>query len=200
MSGCLPPPVTPPTDVLDIAVSEILGRGNPYAYSTIATIERYLHQFHLAGRVEVFEIVTEAYLRGKRLQRQGTAIRNPHAWLKRTAYNIVREEQRRFSRHPAMQVEGLDHHCLSRQPGDTQWEQIHLDMQLEALWQAFDILTQEDPDAAQLLTWRALNNLSWKQIWAHLAEQGGEVPNEATLRQRAARAKKHLRQIFHATC
>jgi DNA-directed RNA polymerase specialized sigma24 family protein len=81
-------------DVLDLAIEEVLGNRNPYAYSVLSAIKRSLRQFRLSSRIEAYEILHEAYLRGKSLIRSGQTIRNPHAWLKATAFNIVREKYR----------------------------------------------------------------------------------------------------------
>jgi hypothetical protein len=40
--------------------------------------------------------------------------------------------------------------------------------------------------------------LSWKEIQQQLVKEDGEALNESTLRQKASRAKKTLRKIYHS--
>ncbi|MEL6250010.1 MAG: hypothetical protein AAFY78_19040 [Cyanobacteria bacterium J06648_16] len=191
------PPNLPPPDTLDIALAEILGTGNSYAYSAIATVRRHLHTFHLTHFFEPNEILFEAYLRGKAVQRRGELIRNPHAWLKSTAFNIVREKSRKVRQRVVVSYDeneyrvGTETGCML--------DRLDLDHQIKLLYKALREFEKENADTAQLLIWRTIDRLSWEEIQAKLrATTDGEIPNGATLRQRVARGKKRVRHILHS--
>ncbi|MEM7065025.1 MAG: hypothetical protein AAF572_17935 [Cyanobacteria bacterium P01_B01_bin.77] len=190
-------PDLPLLDVLDLALSEILGTGNSYAYSTLATVRRHLYQFRLIHQYEPYEILFEAYLRGKARQRNGETIYNPHAWLKRTAFNIVREKSRQAQRQSAQSYEDIEYR-ISAEP-DYVLENIDLGHEIELLYKALRALSREDDHTAQLLVWRTIDRLSWEQITTRLTELGEtNIPTQATLRKRVSRAKKRMRHIMHS--
>ncbi|MEO0455574.1 MAG: sigma-70 family RNA polymerase sigma factor [Cyanobacteria bacterium P01_A01_bin.114] len=185
----------PPQDPLDVALSEILGQGNSYAYSAIATIRRHLYSFHLTHLYEPDEILFDAYLRGKEAQRKGEIIRNPHAWLKSTAFNIIRENSRKVRRHSCVVFEENDGKVSA--PTVDMLDTLALDHQVTLLYKALREFAKEDCHTAQLLCWRTIEQLSWDEISARLIALGEELPNNATLRQRVSRAKKRIRHILH---
>ncbi|NEQ33178.1 MAG: sigma-70 family RNA polymerase sigma factor [Leptolyngbya sp. SIO4C5] len=190
--------IFPPSyDSLDIAVAEILEPGNPYAYSTLTTIERYLRQFHLNRFTEPAEILALAYLRGRKALRQGKQISNPHAWLKGTALNIIREHHRQAQRVLTMDADCLD--LVAQTLEEDVFESSDLSIQLRALWQALETLAQSDPAAAELLRLRFIEQLSWEEIRSYFWIQANDLPSNVALRQRVCRAKKRLRQLYH-TC
>lgn len=187
----------PLLDVLDLALSEILGKSNSYAYSTLATVRRHLYQFRLMHLFEPYEILFEAYLRAKTRQRQGETIYNPHAWLKRTAFNIVREKSRQAQRQSSRTYEDIEYR-ISAEPEDV-IEKIELGNEIELLYKALRALSREDDHTAQLLVWRTIERLSWEQITTRLIELGEtEIPTQATLRKRVSRAKKRMRHIMQS--
>ncbi|NEP16184.1 MAG: sigma-70 family RNA polymerase sigma factor [Leptolyngbya sp. SIO4C1] len=188
-------PNLPSLDVLDIALLEVLEKGNSYAYSTIATVRRHLYSFRLHQLIEPHEILFEAYLRGKETQRRGEEIRNAHAWLKRTAFNIVREKSRKARQQNHLQFEDLEY-CLGA-PGSDLLDQLNLAYEIQLLYEALQEFAQEDSYTEQLLRWRLIEQLSWPEICDRLAASGEEVPSSAALRQRVSRAKKRIRNILH---
>ncbi|MFE4107464.1 RNA polymerase sigma factor [Almyronema epifaneia] len=183
---------------LDIAVKEILEPENPYAYSTLTAIERYLRQFHLEKFTEPAEILALAYLRGREALRNGKQINNPHAWLKGTAVNIIREQQRSSQRFRVMDADCLDL-IASAAAERAAFELSDLSGQLSALWRALATLAEDDPAAAELLHLRFIEQLSWAAIRSYLDAQNGDRPSDTALRQRICRAKKRLRRLYH-TC
>lgn len=190
-------PDLPLLDVLDLALSEILGNGNSYAYSTLATVRRHLYQFRLIHQYEPYEILFEAYLRGKSRQRTGDVIHNPHAWLKRTAFNIVREKSRQAQRQSTQSYEDVEYR-ISAEP-EYVLEAIDLRHEIDLMYKALRSLSREDDHTAQLLVWRTIERLSWEQITDRLAALGEtDIPNQATLRKRVSRAKKRMRHIMHS--
>ena len=187
----------PEPDTLDIALAEILGAGNSYAYSAIATIRRHLHSFHLTHLFEPNEILFEAYLRGKAVQRRGELIRNPHAWLKRTAFNIIREHSRKARQRIVVPYEDGEYRATNDKLSEL--EKIDLSHEIQLLYKALKEFEKENPDTAQLLIWRTIDRMSWDEIEEKLrATTEGSLPNQATLRQRVARGKKRVRHILHS--
>jgi hypothetical protein len=66
-----PPADAPAQDGLDQALSDILGKDNPRAVPILNAIQRTLHQYHLEEQYEAYEILHEAYLRGKKKLQTG---------------------------------------------------------------------------------------------------------------------------------
>lgn len=190
-------PATEPIDpdALDIALSEILGTGNSYAYSTISTVRRHLYSFHLTHLFEPNEILFEAYIRGKEVQRRGEAIYNPHAWLKSTAFNIVREKSRKARRHQTQCLEDIEYRVSA--DSDNALDKIDLSHEIALLYKALREFAREDQYTAELLEWRTIEELSWDEITQRIIAEGKELPTYATLRKRVSRAKKRMRHILH---
>ena len=181
---------------LDRAMMEILTAGNSYAYSVLTAIERSLQQFHLSGSHQPCEILHSAYLRGQNLLRQGGTIDRPHAWLKATAYNIVREISRRCRRVQTTDCQVLEQSIPSHYQIDAA-EFADIERDLEALRVALLQLVKKDPEGFHLLFLRYVEGLSWSEIRQQIYGDCENAPTEAALRQRLCRCKKHLRQLFH---
>ena len=188
-------PQLSPQDPLDLALSEILGQGNAYAYSVIATVRRHLYNFHIEHLFEPHEILFEAYLRGKEVQRKGETIRNPHAWLKSTTFNIIREKSRKARQQAYIVFEEIEHR-VSSATGDM-LDGLDLNHQIQLLYKALGEFSKEDHYTARLLKWRTIEQLSWNEISARLVAMGETLPSNVVLRQRVSRAKKRIRHILH---
>ncbi|NER93612.1 MAG: sigma-70 family RNA polymerase sigma factor [Symploca sp. SIO1B1] len=186
-----------PEDTLDVAVIEVLGKDNPHAYSTISFIHRCLRQFHLATQFEPHEILNDAYLRGKEFTQSGRIIRNPHSWLKSTSLNIIRELSRKQKREPSIDPELVDLIPSLRPIAENVVSPEIIDNQWQALMNSLKILGETEPEGARLLRLRA-KGLSWKEVYEQLVKEDGFAKSESTLRQKACRAKKALRKIYHA--
>jgi DNA-directed RNA polymerase specialized sigma24 family protein len=184
-------------EAFKVAALEVLGRDNPRACTTIWFIQRNLIQFHLAAQFECHDIFNEAYVRGIKLIRSGGIIRNPHAWLKSTCFNIIREISRKQKKEPVLDPELVELISTLRSTEDS----VISDEEIEKNWQAqlssFKALGSTDPKAARLLCLQA-QGLSWKEIRSRLVREDGAAPCEQTLRQQASRAKKTLRKIYHS--
>ncbi|NJL46907.1 MAG: sigma-70 family RNA polymerase sigma factor [Leptolyngbyaceae cyanobacterium SM2_5_2] len=180
-------------DVFDQALTEILSHENPQAYSILSAIQRMLRQYRLASQIEPFEILHEAYLRGKQKLQTGETITNAHAWLRSTAFYIISERKRK-DRDGATEPHILEAIVLDERINLMQ-QQI-LAEELKLLYQALAKLQQEDPTSARLLTLKTFRDWSWGDIRDWLISQGEPAVSETTLRQRASRAKRRLREIF----
>lgn len=186
-----------PEDDLNAAVIEVLGKDNPYAYSTISFIQRSLMQFHLATQYEPHEIFNDAYLRGIQFIRSGGIIRSPHSWLKSTSLNIIREISRRQKREPLIDPELVELIPSLKSIEDSIVWQDDFDRKWRALMNSLEVLSRTDPEGARLLRLQS-KGLSWKEIHEYLVKENGEAKSSSTLRQRGCRAKKNLRKIYHS--
>lgn len=183
-----------PEDAFDAAVTEVLRKDNPHAYSTITFIQRCLMQYNLATRLEACDILNEAYIRGKEFISSGKTIRNPHSWLKSTSLNIIREMSRKQKKEQPISTELADSSPVT----DSLITPEDINHRWEELLSTFQRFSHIDPDGARLLNLKA-QGLSWKEIHERITQEDGEVKSESALRQQACRAKKHLRKIYHST-
>lgn len=179
---------------LDEVMQQILSEDNPYAYSMIATVRRYIQHFGLSSQVEPADILVEAYLRGLKITEQGTLILSCRAWIKGTARYIALE---RF-RHQRRERPTNPQASVLETPSESKEDcQDSCDRNFAILWQAFEQLRRTSPDIAELMDWRVLQGLSWSQIRQRLVARDGKSHSEEALRQRASRAKRKLRRLFH---
>jgi predicted RNA polymerase sigma factor len=187
-----PPADAPALDVFDQALSDLLSPETSTPYPLLHVIQRTLRQYHLADQYEAYEILHEAYLRGKKKLRAGEAIRNPYAWLKATSVHVIYERKRK---HRTSTTEPQVLEASLADPRLNLMQQQLLNEELDQLYAAMDCLHREDPEGACLLYLRLVRGLSWSQICQWRAAAGHPVTSEATLRQRASRAKRRLRDI-----
>lgn len=182
---------TCPYHRLNAAIVEIFNEDSPHAYSSIAAVDRHLRQFHLSSQVEAYEIYHEAYLRGRKFIEGGGNIYNPIAWLKGTAFKIVREKSRKQRKEcPSDPQSSVFDNLVS--------SDNHIERRLDALWEAMAKLRRDNPEMEKLIAWKLLDCLSWKEIRLRLIQElGEEAPTEEALRQKGVRAKRRLRRIYH---
>ncbi|MBE9136512.1 sigma-70 family RNA polymerase sigma factor [Nodosilinea sp. LEGE 07088] len=187
------PTDAPAQDVFDQVLSEILGQDNPRATPILSAIQRTLRQYHLDDQIEAYEILHEAYLRGKKKLQTGEVIRSPYAWLKSTAFHVIYERKRkqRSSATDPQVIEAV----LADNRLNLMQQQVILE-ELDLLYQALARLNEEDPEGACLLYLHNVCDWSWRQISQRLVAEGQPLVAETTLRQRASRAKRRLREIF----
>lgn len=187
------PDDAPVQDVFDQALSDILRKDNSYSYPILSAIQRTLRQYHLDGQYEAYEILHEAYLRGKHKIRAGEVIHNPHVWLRATSFNVIYERKRKH-RDSTTEPQVLE--SVLTDPRLTLMQQQVQNEELDQLYQALHLLHQEDPKGTALLYLRIVRNFTWKQIQQWLVGQGEPNTKEVVLRNRASRAKRRLRDIF----
>ena len=179
---------------LNEMMQQILSLDSPQAYSMIATVNRYIQYSGLYSQVQPADILNEAYWRAEKATRQGTHIRSCRAWIKGTCRFIVFElaRQQRRERPTDPQSAALETSYEPENECEERW-----DRNFAILRQAFESLRQNDPETAELLDWRILKKLSWLKVRERLRAEGREVPTEEALRQRASRANRKLRRLFH---
>ena len=147
-------------------------------------IRRSLKQFHLE-QVDFYDVVPEVYIRGTKLIASGVDIKNPGAWIRRTAYNVIREMSRK------QQKEQANSELIELQVAPENCEETN-EIELNILKQSLQDLSEKD---RQILELRFFQNLSWKQVVTYLAATG-EILTEANARQRGKRALSRLKKYF----
>jgi RNA polymerase sigma factor (sigma-70 family) len=169
--------------------SELVNPNNPSAVSLGYFIRRTLRQFRVTSIAE-FDVLVEVLLRAHKLivLGGGVVIRHPNAWVRRTAFNYIRELSRGQKKVDPLEFDIPDGKASS--PID----QLILQADIAILQRA---LRELDPAEQRLLTLKMIDELSWAEIRMILAGEGKTVSEEA-LRKQKERALKHLRQIYHA--
>lgn len=178
---------------LNAAIEEIVDRDNPHAYSMIVIVELNIRRYGLSGCYEPAEILTMAYLRGLKATDQGTRIQNYRSWIKGTAFNIVRELARQKAKEIATDPQAARLERASEPDGYGDND----NRKLAILMQAFEKYRSDHSEDAELMEWRILEKLSWSKIQQRLLDRNGKAPSLEALRQRARRAKRDIRRIFH---
>jgi DNA-directed RNA polymerase specialized sigma24 family protein len=181
-------------------VQFLLKPNNPHARSLLAFIHRTLRQFGLESYITEVDVFVEAYLRGVNYTRQsGERILQSRAWLRKTAYNIIREWQRDRARYcnaafDELLEQGVAGHHEDRPAGDLERDSVWVEDEIRSVLQAFKGL--EECDRA-LIQWKVLENLPWQTIQDRLVAQGEERVSLPALRKRGQRALERLRQNYH---
>ncbi|PSN12034.1 hypothetical protein C7293_21875 [filamentous cyanobacterium CCT1] len=192
-------PSSPPSETQQFNrdVQFLLKPNNPHARSLLAFIKRTIHQFGLEVYITEIDIFVEAYLRGVRYTQQNQEhILQPKAWMRRTAYNIIRECKRDRLRYSAAAFDELMDQGPAEAEGPTPGavDDEAISRAINAVLQALEALPQGDRD---LIQWKVVEGLSWQQVQARLVAAGGDRVSQATLRKRGQRALERLRRAYH---
>jgi DNA-directed RNA polymerase specialized sigma24 family protein len=172
----------------DAGMQALFEARNLDASNLCAAIQRMLYQFRLSAAYDVKDILVEVYARGVRLAEQGEQFRNLYAWVRRSAYNVVREFRRELDKVCYTDLD--EHPCLlDRNPIS---EQMFKD-DLLAMRQAFRRL---NPEERKILRFRIMHDLSWRDVGWALVATGNEPETEGNLRQMGFRALKKLRKFY----
>lgn len=153
-----------------------------------AFVRRNLRAFHLQDYFSEAAILNEALLRAVSSVRKGKTIRDLSAWLRSTAYNIIREKHR-FGK----KFVPLDHQLDFVEQVELHPEEV--EAELTYMQVAFGMLDAKDQ---QLLTLKIVEGRSWEEIHAILVAEGQRDCRIATLRKQKERALVRLRKKFHA--
>lgn len=159
-------------------------------------IQSKLHQFRLSKHYKAREILTETYLRGIKVYQKGDEIKNKSAWIRSTAYNVIRELRRDLDKHRHDDLDEISMPqaiaYLSSQHDSSSEDQPDEDT-LSAMKLAFSDLSLED---RALLSLKVLQELSWKEVRNQLNRCWSKVPTEGALRQRKRRALQRLAEHY----
>ena len=172
----------------DLAVQALLDSDSPDTHSLYVFIKITLGQFRLSKAYEVKDIIIEAYTRGIKKLQSGEAINIPLAWIRRTAYNVIRELRRE-----ADKIGYLDLDCVPVQNEINPLSKIEFNGDLKAMKIAFNKLTLEEQNILRL---RVIDQLSWQEVGKCLVIVKEPVQSEGNLRQRGYRTLKKLRKIY----
>lgn len=193
----MPSPPPSETQQFNRDVQFLLKPNNPHARSLLAFIKRTIHQFGLQVYITEIDIFVEAYLRGVRYTQQNQEhIRQPKAWMRRTAYNIIRECKRDRLRYSAAAFDEL----MDQGPAEAEGpvpgavDEETIGNAVNAVLQALEALSPGDRD---LIQWKVVEGLTWPQVQTRLVAAGGDRVSQATLRKRGQRALERLRRAYH---
>jgi DNA-directed RNA polymerase specialized sigma24 family protein len=155
----------------------------------MAFTRRLLIQFHLDQLYSENDVLNEVYLRGVKQIESGTEIKLPSAWIKRTAFNVIRELSRTQKRYESAELDQL--------PALEQPSALTLDFPDESdvrqLLASFKTLSKSDQEILQL---RLINNLSWQEVSQRLEARTGTLQDIQSLRKRGERALRRLRKEY----
>lgn len=168
----------------------LLDSGSHSGISILSSIKRSLKQFNLLDSYSAYEILSDAFMRGVERIRGGETIENPVAWIRVTAFNIIREYSRSSKRFSHFEESWFE--CVDIGNAAISDELLQ---RCEWIEVACTMLSSEE---RELLVLKICENLSWKNIVERYHEQGFTDVNEATLRKRKERIQKRLRKIYHS--
>lgn len=192
-------PSSPPSETQQFNrdVQFLLKPNNPHARSLLAFIKRTIRQFGLEVYITEIDIFVEAYLRGVRYtQHNQEHIHQPKAWMRRTAYNIIRECKRDRLRYSAAAFDELMDQGSAETDGPAPGavDDQAIDNAINAVLQALEALSPGDRD---LIQWKVVEGLTWQQVQTRLVAAGGDRVSQSTLRKRGQRALERLRRAYH---
>ncbi len=191
----MPPHPPSETQQFNRDVQFLLKPNNPHARSLLAFIKRTIHQFGLQAHITEIDIFAEAYLRGVRYtQHHHEHIRQPKAWMRRTAYNIIRECKRDRQRYLAVAFDELMEQSPTPEPGSAVVDDRAIAQAIASVLQALEALSPGDRD---LIQWKVVEGLTWPEVQARLRAAGEDRVSQATLRKRGQRALERLRRAYH---
>lgn len=175
-------------------VQLLLKPNNPHARSLLAFIKRTIQQFGLQAHITEIDIFVEAYLRGVRYTQQNQEhIRQPKAWMRRTAYNIIRECKRDRQRYLAVAFDEL----MEQDAADGSAAAVDDEAIANAIAAVLQALAALSPGDRNLIQWKVVEGLTWPQVQTKLVAAGEEWVSLASLRKRGQRALERLRTAYH---
>jgi DNA-directed RNA polymerase specialized sigma24 family protein len=177
---------------LDAGFQEILDRDSSTGLTLWVFVERSLNQFHLAGAYTEAYVINEVYLRAVKFIDHGGVIDNLIVWCRATAYNYIRELNRRHQRERSYDNNAAILAQVQFQSGFISDDVTN--EEYEIIRRAF---AQLNPDDQQLINLHVINNLSWREIHLCLVAQGQTNRSETALRKAKERAIRRLRESYH---
>jgi DNA-directed RNA polymerase specialized sigma24 family protein len=185
--------VTERWEAFNVEFTDLLHPKSSTGVSTFAFVRRYLAQFHLQNAFSEAYVLNEVYIRAHRtIVSKDTPILHVTAWVKSTAYNVVRELKRERSHLP------IDEETMGETMGETfsyakpDTEET-LEQDLLLLHKALNELNSED---RRLIELKIIQDLSWQEIHVILVQEGSNT-ELSTLRKRKERAIARLRKTYH---
>jgi DNA-directed RNA polymerase specialized sigma24 family protein len=167
---------------------ELLNPNSSTGRLMFAFVRRNLQAFRLDQSYKEAHILNEAFVRGLKRIHSGEIIRNPQAWLRKTAYFIIRELKREQQK-----VVPFEDYMLDERQVDVSSEDLEDDLATMQL-----ALQMLKPSDQKLLNLKIVQGLSWSRIRDILIQEGDGNYDESTLRKRKERALICLRKKYHA--
>jgi DNA-directed RNA polymerase specialized sigma24 family protein len=188
----------PETQQFNQDVQGLLKPQNPQSKVLLSFIRCRLYQFGLQDYFTAEDIFIEAYLRGVTYTHQRRLpINHPRAWMKSTAYNVIRERKRERLRFAPLELdEFMAHHHFFEEPPEPLADcspGVDKGLTNVGVVQAFQ---QLNPCDRNLIQWRYVEGLSWQAIQEQMAAQGQGDIKQSTLRKRGQRAMERFRQLY----
>jgi RNA polymerase sigma factor (sigma-70 family) len=180
---------------LNLEFETLLETNNPEFRSIFFFIRRSLKQFRLDNYYNVIDVLTETYIRAiNYVENQQEDIKNLQAWIRVTAYNVVREFSREQQRYQSLDKYRETQHSLelAKIPNSLA---IENDIEPKIIILQSALQNLED-DERKIIEMRFLEGLSWSEIAKRLESEEGKVINIAALRKRGSRSLQRLRQIY----
>jgi DNA-directed RNA polymerase specialized sigma24 family protein len=176
-------------EAFNVEFIDLLHSKSSTGVSTFAFVRRCLAQFHLQNAFSEAYVLNEVYIRAhKTIVSKDMSILHVTAWVKSTAYNVVRELKRERS-HLPIDEETMGETFSYAKPVT---EEI-LEQDLLLLHKALNELNSED---RRLIELKIIQDLSWQEIHVILVQEG--INTElSTLRKRKERAIARLRKTYH---
>lgn len=204
-SGSPQPSSGGPLERLHRELEDLLNPDQSHPYSFITFVKVRVNQYGLRGNLDPYDVINESYKRAVSAIQQGKDIKNFKAWLRKTCLNIIRENKRGIQRHFPVNPQSavFENFLAAEMPSmldelEAAVRHAEIQKRLRILKKALAELAALEPDAVQLLEWRLVNGWNWSHIKEILESSGGEhAPSLDALRQRASRAKRKLRKLYH---
>lgn len=182
----------------DAEIKALLQSDNSDAYSLLTYIQRCLKQYNLSQRYQPNDVLNETYIRGIYYLNSGKIIENCLAWIRVTALNIVREYSRDAQKSHLVEPNSAWLETALQSAQGNSVTEIEIKEDLEDVLRALETIEVMNPADFKILRLKYAEEMSWKEISEFLVGEGEELQTEEALRQRASRAKKKLRQVFHS--
>ncbi|WP_373530228.1 sigma-70 family RNA polymerase sigma factor [Nostoc sp.] len=151
-------------EAFDTEFQVLLDSGSSSAHSMLAFIKRSLAQFNLTNSYSPTWVLNETYMRAIKLMAKGEHIDKPIAWVRATAYNIIREQSRERNRFLQLEESMIEFHvncslAVSEEIEEELFQRVNL---------AFKKL---EPEEKEILRLKMIKDLSWKEIKSYLSSK-----------------------------
>lgn len=174
--------------LFEIAATELSHGESQDCIATWKFIHSRIIQFHL--NCDAHSVVNEAYLRGINTINDGKEIYSPLAWMRSTAFNIIRERSRKQNKV------NYDSPFLENYLDNIHIEADSITMIDPEVKHLLDAaLTSLKPKEQEVLKLRWIDGLSWREIAYKLSCEAEQI-SEGTIRKRGGRALKRLRKKY----
>ena len=128
-------------------------------------------------------------------QQRQEQIHQPKAWMRRTAYNIIRECKRDRQHYSTLAFDELmDQGQRVDLTSPPAVNDAAITDAINSVLQAFEALSVGDRN---LIQWKVIDGLSWQEVQTRLVTQGEDRASQAALRKRGQRALERLRRAYH---